>query len=102
MGGGGRIASLRDQRAELRALQDLRHQGSQSEHHLGSARGGRRSELSKYVSRAYRVSTAALGHGRAPTSENLLPAKAPLVLHRSGGGAGAGTNARPYSAHCAL
>ena len=32
--------ALRDQRAELRALQDLRHQGSEAEHRLGRA-GGR-------------------------------------------------------------
>ena len=38
MGGGGRRSALRDQRAELRPLQNLRYQGPQSEHHLGSAR----------------------------------------------------------------
>ena len=50
MGGGGRFAALRDQRAELRPLQNLRHQGSEPEHHLGSARGRRRTELSEHVS----------------------------------------------------
>ena len=35
-----------DQRAELRALQDLRHQGPDAEHRLGHARGRRRAELS--------------------------------------------------------
>ena len=39
-----------DQRAELRALQDLRHQGPDAEHRLG-ARRRRRTELSKYVGR---------------------------------------------------
>ena len=38
-----------DQRAELRALQDLRHQGSDAEHQLGGAGGRRRTELSEYV-----------------------------------------------------
>ncbi len=41
--------ALPDQRAELRALQDLRHQGPGAEHHLGGARGRRRSELREYV-----------------------------------------------------
>jgi hypothetical protein len=34
-----------DQRAELRALQDLRHQGSDAEHQLGGAAGRRRADL---------------------------------------------------------
>ena len=45
---GGR-AAVRDQRAELRPLQNLRHQGPEPEHHLGSARRRRRAELSEYV-----------------------------------------------------
>ena len=49
MGGGGGQSALRDQRAELRPLQNLRYQGSQPEHHLGSARRRRRTELSEYV-----------------------------------------------------
>ncbi len=44
-----RPAALRDQRAELRPLQDLRHQGPEPEHHLGAARRRRRAELSEYV-----------------------------------------------------
>ena len=44
------VAALRDQRAELRPLQNLRHQGSEPEHHLGSARGRRRAELPQHVS----------------------------------------------------
>ncbi len=39
-----------DQRAELRALQDLRHQGSDAEHRLGHAGGRRRAELRRDVS----------------------------------------------------
>ncbi len=38
-----------DQCAELRALQDLRHQGSDAEHRLGDAGRRRRSELSEHV-----------------------------------------------------
>ncbi len=37
MGRGGNRAAFCDQRAELRPLQDLRHQGSRPEHHLGAA-----------------------------------------------------------------
>ena len=44
-----RAAALRDQRAELRPLQNLRHQGPEPEHHLGAARRRRRAELSEYV-----------------------------------------------------
>ena len=39
-------AAAADQRAELRALQDLRHQGPDAEHRLGDAGGRRRPELS--------------------------------------------------------
>ena len=42
--GGGRRAAG-DQRAELRPLQDLRHQGPDAEHRLGDAGGRRRAEL---------------------------------------------------------
>ena len=38
-----------DQRAELRALQDLRHQGPDAEHRVGHARGRRRTELHEHV-----------------------------------------------------
>ena len=38
-----------DQCAELRALQDLRHQGSAAEHPLGDARRRRRAELLRHV-----------------------------------------------------
>ena len=58
---GGRRREIRDQRAELRPLQDLRHQGPESEHHLGAAGRRRRAELSEYV-----MSGAALcGHDAA-------------------------------------
>ena len=50
-GGAGKRAA--DQRAELRALQDLRHQGSAAEHRLGHARGRRRAELSGHVDRCH-------------------------------------------------
>ena len=45
----------RDQRRQLRPLQDLRHQGPQPEHQLGAARGRRRAELSEHVIRARTV-----------------------------------------------
>ena len=45
----GRRASL-DQRAKLRSLQDLRHQGSDAEYRMGGARGRRRPELCGHVS----------------------------------------------------
>ena len=44
-----RRAALRHQRAELRPLQDMRHQGPGAEHHMGSARRRRRAELSQHV-----------------------------------------------------
>ena len=42
--------ALPDQRAELRALQDLRHQGPGAEHHPGRAGRYRRAELPQHVS----------------------------------------------------
>ena len=42
-------ATAADQRAELRALQDLRHQGSAPEHPLGHAGRRRRAELLQHV-----------------------------------------------------
>ena len=44
-------AVFTDQRAELRSLQDLRHQGPGAEHRLGCAGGRRRAQLSEYVMR---------------------------------------------------
>ena len=44
-----RRASVPDQRAELRSLQNLRHQGSCTEYHLGHAGRRRRPQLSEYV-----------------------------------------------------
>ena len=41
-----------DQRDELRALQDLRHQGPGAEHHVGAARRRRRPELLRHVAPA--------------------------------------------------
>ena len=45
----GRRRAPADQRAELRALQDLRHQGPDAEHRLGHARRRRRAELRGHV-----------------------------------------------------
>ena len=41
--------ALPDQRAELRPLQDVRHQGPEPEHQLGHPGGRRRAELRQYV-----------------------------------------------------
>src|SRR4051794_36738668 len=49
MGRGGRPAAVCDQRAELRPLQNLRHQGPQPQHHLGAAGGRRGPEILEYV-----------------------------------------------------
>ena len=49
--GGGRWPAAADQRAELRALQDVRHQGPAAEHPLGDAGRRRRSELRVDVGR---------------------------------------------------
>ena len=77
MGRGGGQAALRDQRAELRPLQDLRHQRSEPEHHLGAARGWRRTELSKYVirrraTRPRRAGTLELPRFRLPCGLSVL------------------------------
>ncbi len=45
----GGQAAVRDQRAELRPLQNLRYQGPQPQHHLGAAGGRRRAEIFQYV-----------------------------------------------------
>ena len=45
----GRQAEVPDQRAELRPLQNLRHQRPQPEHRLDRAAGRRRAELFEYV-----------------------------------------------------
>ena len=47
----GRCTAASDQRAELRPLQDLRHQGPDPEHQLGHARRRRRPQLPEHVSR---------------------------------------------------
>ena len=48
-GRGSRRTTLPDQRPELRALQDLRHQGSGAEHQLGDPRRHGRAELREHV-----------------------------------------------------
>ena len=50
-------AAAADQRVELRALQDVRHHGSVSGHHLGAARRRRRAAVRRHVT----VRAAALG-----------------------------------------
>jgi hypothetical protein len=53
-----------DQRAELRALQDLRHQGPDPEHRLGHAGGRRRAELQRHVTRPRRRPSLRASAGR--------------------------------------
>ena len=55
MGGRGRGQEVRDQRPELRPLQNLRHQGPERQYQLGSARGRRRAELSGDVATVART-----------------------------------------------
>ncbi len=45
----GPAAEAADQRVQLRPLQDLRHHGSVSGHHLGAARGRRRTSIQRDV-----------------------------------------------------
>ena len=45
----GPAAEAADQRVQLRPLQDLRHHGSVSGHHLGAARGRRRTAVQRHV-----------------------------------------------------
>ena len=60
--GGGSGQAAADQCAELRALQDLRHQGPAPEHSLGDAGRRRRTELSGHVGcRAEAVALAVAG-----------------------------------------
>src|SRR5215469_11539999 len=69
MGGGGLRPALPDQRPELRPLQNLRHQGSEREHHLGSSGGWWRAELRGDVTHdsvTHRTDgMAAYGHDKA-------------------------------------
>ena len=60
-----------DQRAELRALQDLRHQGSDAEHRVGDAGRRRRAELRGHVMRGGRH--ARRPGQRPPSSRALIP-----------------------------
>jgi ferredoxin-like protein FixX len=45
----GQAAAFADQRVELRALQDVRHHGPVSGHHLGASRRWRRSAVQRHV-----------------------------------------------------
>src|SRR3974390_737778 len=74
MGGGGRRAEVRDQRAELRPLQNLRHQGSEPEHYLGAAGRRRRAELSEYVNCHSRRRAAAFRNPYFVASPSQCPA----------------------------
>src|SRR6202035_1219913 len=61
-------SEIRRQLAELRPLQDLRHQRPQRQYHLGPARGRRRPQLSEYVSRGVQVMIERSG----PWDEEML------------------------------
>ena len=70
-----RQQALPDQRAELRALQDLRHQGPGAEHHLGGAGRYRRAELPQHVRQTKRLprepfSCCACQSGCGPMGKN--------------------------------
>src|SRR5262249_1338386 len=75
MGAGERFTPFRYQCAELRSLQNMRHQGSQPEHHLGSSRGRRRAELSEYVNEFF----THIPHAR-PATVDLAPVPNPNLL----------------------
>ncbi len=62
LGEGGR--DLPHQLPELRALQDLRHQGPQPEHHLDHAAGRGRAQLSQHVGQRGRLTKSSAGNRR--------------------------------------
>ena len=72
---GAQGSVLRHQRAELRALQNLRHQGSRAEHRMDGAGGRRRAELSEHVSGLWRSSSKpkALGIVSTTVDINTMP-----------------------------
>ena len=76
MNGSRRAAqpAIRHQRAELRPLQNLRHQGPEAEHHLGSAGRRRRAELSEYVIPAGGAATIPPHRGFQPRSRRAATA----------------------------
>ena len=78
----GRAAAA-DQRAELRALQDLRHQGSGAEHRLGDAGGWRRAELSRR-NVTQKISPAARERSRRVSDDGEGDRVASLPLLRRG------------------
>src|SRR5207245_19653 len=71
----GRPAAAADPRPELRALQDLRHQGPEAEHRVGRARRRRRPELPEHVRMRM-----AKGGTRMKTVAELLKAKPARVV----------------------
>src|SRR5437879_93391 len=86
-----RRAAPADQRAQLRALQDLRHQGPGAEYRLGSAGGRRRTQLPEYAinpkvvsvdrSEVSRVQSVKIGHPvESGLRRSLAPAWAVLLL----------------------
>ena len=76
-----------DQRAELRPLQDLRHQGPDPEHQLGGARGRRRAELSEHVKRPRSLVAGRVGISR-PMAVSEVPVSEVPVSERPMGDGG--------------
>ena len=72
-----RPAALSDQRAELRALQDLRYQGSGAEHRLDGAGGRRRAQLPEHVTGMRPISFALL------SAALVLPLLSPVTPSRA-------------------
>ena len=64
---------LRDQRAELRALQNLRHQGPQPEHHLGPARRAARGRCTRRCEGRGGAMGRRRGSSRAGNEKALRP-----------------------------
>ena len=76
----GGQAALRHQRAELRALQDLRYQGPEPEHQLGGARGRRRAELSGHVRLRIGSRRAREAEDRAWPSRSCIPTRSRCAI----------------------
>jgi hypothetical protein len=73
----GQHRSSADQRAKLRALQNLRHQGPHPKHRLGHARGRRRPQLHGHVSPVHSIQEALRGLFFSVTFSGVAKATAP-------------------------
>ncbi len=84
-----RRASLPNQRAELRSLQNLRHQGPAAEYQLGGAAGRRWPELSEYVIGRGSLQNCELRVALRSHSNSHLRHAATELLERKGSSAAA-------------